>query len=170
MPKQKRKIMKKLLSLICLLVGATSIYAQQLPDVKVEDIEGKMVSVRELVKGKPMIISYWSIACKPCIQELNAINDALEDWRKEADFTVVAVSTDDARLKAPAKNMATSRGWDFVCLFDDKQVLRRAMNVNQTPYTVLVDAEGNVVKVHVGYQPGNEEEIFDEILELKKKK
>ena len=73
--------MKKLLTMLCLLMGATTLFAQQLPDVKVEDIDGKIISVRSLVKGKPMIISYWSIACKPCIQELNAINDALEDWR-----------------------------------------------------------------------------------------
>ena len=92
------KKMKKILSLICLLMGATTLFAQQLPNVSVENLDGKIVSLRSLVNGKPMIISYWSIACKPCIQELNAINDALEDWRKEADFTVVAVSTDDARL------------------------------------------------------------------------
>lgn len=162
--------MKKILSLLCLLIGATTLFAQQLPDVKVEDLEGKIVSVRSLVKGKPMIISYWSIACKPCIQELNAINDALEDWRKEADFDVVAVSTDDARLKAAAKNMATSRGWEFTCLFDDKQTLRRAMNVTLTPQAFIVDAEGNIVHSHSGYTPGSEEDLFEKILELKKKK
>jgi hypothetical protein len=32
-------------------MGATSLFAQQLPDVKVEDIDGKIISVRELVKG-----------------------------------------------------------------------------------------------------------------------
>jgi peroxiredoxin len=101
---------------------------------------------------------------------LNAINDALEDWRKEADFTVVAVSTDDARLKAAAKNMATSRGWEFTCLFDDKQTLRRAMNVTLTPQAFVVDAEGNVIYSHSGYTPGSEEELFEKILELKKKK
>ena len=164
------KKIKKILSLICLLMGATTLFAQQLPNVSVENLDGKIVSLRSLVNGKPMIISYWSIACKPCIQELNAINDALEDWRKEADFTVVAVSTDDARLKAAAKNMATSRGWEFTCLFDDKQTLRRAMNVTQTPQAFVVDAEGNIVYSHTGYSPGSEEELFDKILELKKKK
>ena len=137
--------MKRIFSLICLALAVSFASAQQLPDVKVETAQGKIVSVRDLSQGKPLIIAYWSIACKPCIQELNAINDALEDWRKEADFEVVAVSTDDARLKAPAKNMATSRGWEFTCLFDDKQVLRRAMNVTQTPQAFVVDAEGNII-------------------------
>ena len=161
--------MKKILSLICLLMGATTLFAQQLPDVSVENLDGKIVSLRSLVNGKPMIISYWSIACKPCIQELNAINDAIEDWREEADFVVVAVSVDDARLKATAKAMAAARGWDFICLFDENQDLKRAMNVSLTPQSFVVDSNGKIVYSHSGYTPGSEEELFDEILKLKKK-
>ena len=77
--------MNKLLCLAVALVASLTVSAQQLPDVKVENDAGKMISTRSLV-GKPMIISYWSLACKPCIQELNAMNDALEEWREEADF------------------------------------------------------------------------------------
>lgn len=164
------KTMKKLLSLMTLLVATLSLRAQQLPDVKVENAQGKIVSVREIGGGKPMIISYWSIACKPCIQELNAINDALEEWREEADFVVVAVSTDDARLKAAAKSMAAARGWDFICLFDENQTLKRAMNVTLTPQAFVVDGDGKIVHSHSGYVPGSEEELFEEILKLKKTK
>ena len=65
--------------------------------------------------------------------------------------------------------MATSRGWEFTCLFDDKQVMRRAMNVTVTPQAFVVDGEGNIVYSHTGYTPGSEEELFQKILELKKK-
>lgn len=161
--------MKKLLSLILALFAVATATAQQLPDVKVENAEGKIISARELV-GKPLIICYWSITCKPCIQELNAINDALEEWREEADFEVVAISTDDARMKASAKTIASSRGWDFICLYDDKQTLKRAMNVSLTPQSFVVDANGKIVFSHSGYTPGSEQLLFDKILELKKKK
>lgn len=161
--------MKKIFALLCLVFAVSAVSAQQLPDVKVENAQGKIISVRDLVQGKPMIISYWSIACKPCIQELNAINDALEEWREEADFEVVAVSIDDARLKASAKAIATSRGWEFVCLYDDKQTLKRAMNVSLTPQSFVVDANGKIVFSHSGYTPGSEQLLFDQILKLKKK-
>ena len=160
--------MKRLLSLVCMLMGVVSLSAQQLPDVKIENAQGKIVSMRSVAKGKPMIISYWSITCKPCIQELNAINDALADWRKEADLEVVAVSVDDARLKASAKAVASSRGWEFICLFDENQELKRAMNVSLTPQAFVVDGEGNIIYSHSGYTPGSEEELFDKIVELKK--
>ncbi len=160
--------MKKFLSLISLVLAISAASAQQLPDVKVENAQGKVVSVRSLAQGKPMIIAYWSIACKPCIQELNAINDALEDWRKEAEFEVVAVSVDDARLKASAKAVASSRGWEFICVYDENQELKRAMNVSLTPQSFVIDGEGNIIHSHSGYTPGSEQELFDKVLELKK--
>ena len=160
--------MKKILSFMCLLLAVATVSAQQLPDVKVENAQGKIVSVRDLSQGKPLIIAYWSIACKPCIQELNAINDALADWRAEADVDVIAVSVDDARLKASAKAIASSRGWEFICVYDENQELKRAMNVSLTPQSFVVDAEGNIIYSHSGYTPGSEQELFDKVLELKK--
>ena len=160
--------MYQLLCLAVALVASLTVSAQQLPDVKVENEAGKMISTSSLV-GKPMIISYWSLACKPCIQELNAMNDALEEWREEADFEVVAVSVDDVRLKARAKAKATSMGWDFVCLFDANQAMKRAMNVSLTPQSFVVDAEGNIVFSHSGYTPGSEQLLFEKLLETIKK-
>jgi peroxiredoxin len=162
--------MRKILTLLCLVLATAVVSAQQLPDVKVENAQGKLVSVRSLAQGKPMIISYWSIACKPCIQELNAINDSLAEWREEADLVVVAVSVDDARLKASAKAIASSRGWEFVCVYDENQTLKRAMNVSLTPQSFVVDANGNIVYSHSGYTPGSEQLLFDKVVALKKKK
>lgn len=162
--------MRKILTLLTLVLATFVASAQQLPDVKVEDAQGKHVSVRSLAQGKPMIISYWSIACKPCIQELNAINDSLAEWREEADLVVVAVSVDDARLKASAKAIASSRGWEFVCVYDENQTLKRAMNVSLTPQSFVVDANGNIIYSHSGYTPGSEQLLFDKVVALKKKK
>ena len=145
-----KTIMKKILCLLCFVIAAITVSAQQLPDVKVENAQGKVVSVRSLAQGKPMIISYWSIACKPCIQELNAINDALADWKSEADLEVIAVSVDDARLKASAKAIAQSRGWEFICLYDQNQELKRAMNVSLTPQSFVVDGQGNIIFSQIG--------------------
>ena len=132
--------MKKFLALLSFAFIAATVSAQQLPNVNVENAQGKIISVRSLSNGKPMIISYWSIACKPCIQELNAINDALAEWREEAEFEVVAVSVDDARLKASAKAIASSRGWEFICVYDENQDLKRAMNVSLTPQSLMAKA------------------------------
>lgn len=161
--------MKKLLCLLFALGSIVAVSAQSLPDVKVENLRGDVISTRSLVSGKPCIVSFWSMTCKPCILELNTINDYLEEWREEADFDVIAVSTDDVRQIAQARGYAKSRGWDFICVFDKNQDFKRAMNVAQTPHSFVLDGEGNVVYSHSGYTPGSEQELFDKVVELQKK-
>lgn len=160
------KFLIKAITLLALSVASYNVSAQTLPDVKVENAQGKEIRVHSLLTGKPLIISYWSIACKPCIQELNAINDAIEEWREEADFEVIAVSVDDVRMQANAKAKAASLGWDFTCVYDTNQELKRAMNVSLTPQSFIVDADGNIVFSHSGYTPRSEELLFDKILEI----
>ena len=160
--------MKKLMFLMFALVMGFSASAQTLPDVKIENQEGKVISVREIVDGTPMIISFWSTTCKPCIMELNAINNNLPDWLEEVDMKVVAVSVDDARTVSRARAMTQGQGWDdYTCLYDKNQDFKRAMNVSLTPHTFIVDGQGNIVYSHSGYTPGSEEELFEKIKELK---
>lgn len=160
--------MKKLMFLMFALVMGFSASAQTLPDVKIENQEGKVISIREVVDGTPMIISFWSTTCKPCIMELNAINNNLPDWLEEVDMKVVAVSVDDARTVSRARAMTQGQGWDdYTCLYDKNQDLKRAMNVSLTPHTFIVDGEGNIVYSHSGYTPGSEEELFEKIKALK---
>ncbi len=160
------KVLIQILVSVCALMLPVVASAQTLPDVTVQDAAGQEISVRSLLTGKPMIISYWSTTCKPCLQELNAINDALEDWREEADFDVMAVSIDDVRTLASAKARAAAYGWDFICVYDPNQDLKRAMNVNLTPQSFVVDADGIIVFSHSGYTPGSEELLFEQVLEL----
>ena len=153
-----------LLSIVALFVSALA-YAQ-VPSVTVENAKGETVNTKTLIKeGTPMIVSFWSTSCKPCIRELDAIYDALPDWLEEADFRVVAVSTDDSRLIAKAKSFSEGRGWgeDFVLLFDKNQDFMRAMNVSVVPHVFVVDAKGKVVYSHTSYVPGNELELFQAI-------
>ena len=160
--------MKKLLFLMLAVMVGVGASAQSLPDVKIENQEGKVVSTKSLADGTPMIISFWSTTCKPCIQELNAINDNLADWLEEVDMKVVAVSVDDARTVSRARAMTKGQGWDdYVCLYDKNQDFKRAMNVSLTPHTFIVDGKGHIVYSHSGYTPGSEQELFEKIKALK---
>lgn len=157
--------MKKFLFLMTALIMGFTASAQSLPDVKVENQEGKVVSIKEVVDGTPMIISFWSTTCKPCIMELNAIYSNLDEWLEEANFKVVAVSVDDARSVSRARSMVNN--WEgYTCLFDKNQDLKRAMNVSLTPHTFVVDGNGNIVASHSGYTPGSEQKLFEEIKAL----
>lgn len=161
--------MRTLLLGIALFVSA--IAAAQVPSVIVENAKGESFNTKTLLdEGTPMIVSFWSTSCKPCIRELDAVYDALPDWLEEVKFRVVAVSTDDSRLMAKAKSFAQGRGWgeDYVLLFDKNQDFMRAMNVSVVPHVFVMDGTGKVVYSHTSYVPGNELELFEAIKKCSK--
>ena len=160
-----------LLSLAALFITVAA--SAQVPSVKVENAKGESFDTAALLEeGTPMIISFWSTTCKPCIRELEAVYEALPDWQEEVDFRVVAVSTDDSRQLAKAKSFAEGRGWgsDFTLLFDNNQDFMRAMNVTVVPHVFVVDAKGKVVFSHTAYVQGGEVELFEAVKKSVRKK
>lgn len=159
--------MKTLINIfIGLLIGSGLLSARPLPDVKVENMDGEQVSIRSVMNGKPAIISFWGVTCKPCITELNTLNEVMEEWLESVDFDIIAVSVDDSRFSSRAKSMVQGYDWQFDCVFDKNQDLKRAMNVSLTPQTFIVDAAGNIVYSHSGYTPGSEQELLDKLIEI----
>lgn len=158
-----------LLSLAAMLMSLAA-YAQ-VPSVTVENIKGEAFDTKTLIEeGTPMIVSFWSTTCKPCIMELDAVYDAYPDWSEEVDFRVVAVATDDSRMLAKAKSFAEGRGWseDFILLFDKNKDFMRAMNVSVVPHVFVIDGKGKVVYSHTSYTPGAELELLKAIKECSK--
>ncbi|MBE6231133.1 MAG: TlpA family protein disulfide reductase [Bacteroidales bacterium] len=157
--------------LLSIALFITVAAAAQIPSVTVENAKGETFNTKVLLEeGTPMIVSFWSTSCKPCIRELDAVYDALPDWQEEASFRVVAVSTDDSRLMAKAKSFAEGRGWgeDFTLLFDKNQDFMRAMNVSVVPHVFVVDGNGKIVYSHTSYVPGNELELFEAVKKCSK--
>ena len=156
--------MRTFLLTIALFISAFAM--AQVPSVTVENSRGESFDTSLLVKeDTPMILSFWSTSCKPCIRELDAIYDALPDWLDEVKFRVVAVSTDDSRLLAKAKSFAEGRGWgeEYTLLFDKNQDFMRAMNVSVVPHVFVLDSKGKVVYSHTAYVPGGELELFEAV-------
>ena len=160
--------MRRVFTFISVLLLVQIAAFAQLPSVMVGTSNGGKIDTAKLLDGKtPLVISFWSVTCKPCIQELDAINEALEDWQEEADFKIVAVSTDDTRFAAKARAFTEAHGWDaFTLLFDINGDFKRAMNVNVNPQVFIVSTEGKVVWSHTGYTTGSEDEILGQLKKL----
>ena len=62
------------------------------------------------------------------------------------------------------------KGWGFDVLLDVNGDLKRAMNVSNPPHTFLIDGNGKIVYQHTGYFEGAEDDLYEEILKIAKKK
>ena len=160
--------MKKLLILFLALTAVTYISAQdakqgsKLPSVNIKTLEGETFNTQNIDNdGKPIVISFWALWCKPCKKELDAYNDNYDDWKEETGVKIIAVSIDDARSTAKVLPFVNGKAWDFDVLLDPNGDLKRAMSVNMIPHTFILDGEGNIVYQHTSYYEGLEDEIFE---------
>lgn len=148
----------------CLLAAASLSAAAALPSVSLKDIKGKTVNTAELSNdGKPFVISFFALWCKPCNRELKAINEVYEDWQEETGVKLIAVSIDEAQNEQKVKPFVESKGWEYEVLLDPNSEFKRQMGVNDIPHVFVVDGQGNVVWTHQGYVDGGEEDILEAV-------
>lgn len=161
--------MKRYLLVICLLFPVIVLFAQRsLPPVAVADLQGNRYEISAILNDSlPVVLAFWSTTCKPCIQELDALNEVFDEWKEIVDFKIVAVATDDSRASVKVRPMVKGREWHFLVLLDKNQDLKRAMNVSGIPFLFVLDGNGKVVYSHNGYTPGAETEVLKILKRLK---
>ena len=150
-----------------LFLSLLSFAQEKLPNVVLKDINGKSVNLSEITNdGKPFVINFWATWCAPCKRELNTISDLYEDWQKDTGVKIYAISIDDQRTVDKVKPYVSAQGWEYEVLLDTNGDLKRALGVNNVPFTFLVDGKGNIVWKHNNYNPGDEEELYKQIEKL----
>jgi len=146
-----------------------SIGYSQLPNINLKDVNGVTKNLSKFSNnGNPIIISFWATWCKPCKAELNTIAEEYDDWTDETGVKLIAVSIDDARSSTRVEPYINAQGWEYLVLLDPNGDLKRAMNVNNVPHTFLVDGNGKIVWDHNNYSPGDEEELYEELVKIAK--
>lgn len=165
--------MRNLLFAVVLLFTCSQSWAQiakknrSFPSIDVKALDGTNFNTGEIENdGQPIIVSFWATWCKPCIKELSTISYEYEDWQEETGVKLVAISIDDARNMAKVLPFINGKGWEYDVYIDPNGDLKRAMNVNSVPHTFLLNGNKEVVYSHNSYSPGDEDVLYEHVLEL----
>lgn len=150
-----------------LFIGFNLFAQNNLPDLSLTSLDGKSISLKNEYneKDKLYVFSFWATWCAPCINELDELNDVQAEWKKEANFEIIAVSTDDSRTQKRVKPLINGKGWDYKILLDTNQDFKRALSIVNIPYTIVVK-NNKIVHIQNGYVPGSEVELFTKLKSL----
>jgi len=161
------KITMKKLTLFLLFISFSMFSQKELPSVSITTLDNKSVNVKTdfSEQDKIYIYSFWATWCTPCIAELEAISEHYEDWKKELNIELIAVSIDDARTQKRVKPLLNGKDWTYTILLDSNQDLKRALSIVNVPYSVIVKNQ-KIVKILNGYTQGSEEELYEVLKSL----
>lgn len=136
---------------------------QQAPDFTLPGIQGNETIQLSELRGKVVYLDFWASWCAPCLISLPLYNDLYQRYQS-AGLEIVGVNVDD-----PVENgqeFLLDTPLDFRIPADPEGNVPELYNVLGMPTSVLIDRDGVVRMVHVGFRQGDLEKIEVEIKAL----
>jgi len=113
-----------------------------LPDATMRGLNGPSRKLSEY-RGTPLLINVWASWCGPCRAEMASL-ERLAWMDLDTSFAVIGISTDDYIDRA---NGALKASNATISHFIDANLqLENMLGASRLPLTVLVDADGRVLK------------------------
>jgi len=152
--------------LLILIVSLSFLIAgPKVSNFKLKDLNNKTTSFNKIKGEKLTIIDFWATWCKPCLQAIPKLNKISEKY-KDKGVVLIGINTDSPRNAAKVKPFSKSYKINYIILRDPNSEIAAEMNVNSYPTLYILNEEDEIVYTHIGFRPGDEEQIVHEIDKL----
>ena len=96
------------------------------------------------LKGKVVVLEFWSTSCGPCIAAIPHLNDLVDEFSQKPVVFLSVTGENEDHVKAFLKRKPIG-GW--IAIDDFYDVTRTAFGVNAIPTTFIVDASGKIAAI-----------------------
>src|SRR5579871_6433863 len=120
-------------------------------------------------KDSLILVCFWSVNSDESVNELNAINPHVQDWKDAVKFKLMAVSVEEGKLADRVRPTAIMNGWTFEVFVDINGDLRKALNSTNLPQSFIIK-NGKIVYRQSGFESGTENYLFQKVIEFSKQK
>jgi thiol-disulfide isomerase/thioredoxin len=138
----------------------SSLINKSINEFEVTDVNNKKWSSKEL-KGKVLVINFWFTGCKPCIQEMPHLNKLVEENKNNEVVFLAPAPENENQIKRFLKKY--SFDYNITPASTD---LIADMSIENFPTHLIIDKEGIIRQVFIGYTDDIREKLQMEIDKL----
>ncbi len=113
-------------------------------DFTVYDRDGNEVKLSDM-KGKPVVINFWTSWCFACTKELPAFEEAYSEYKDDVVFMMINKFDGNRENTVSLENFLNEKGYTFPVYLDTTKEAYINMRVYGIPMTFFIDAEGNQI-------------------------
>jgi len=145
-----------------LALTSTVAAAPAAPGFKVRLLDGRSLDSRDLIGKKILVLRFQASYCKPCARESPALARLTERYRGRG-VEVLAVHVQDAVVDV--RRFMRANKVTYPVALDPKLTIGNRYGFKGTPYTVVVDRQGEIVARLLGESAVTRlPRVLDEIL------
>jgi thiol-disulfide isomerase/thioredoxin len=115
-------------------------------------------------EGKVVVLDFWATWCGPCVRALPELIENMSGFSNE-EAVLVAVNQGEGK-KVITQFLKNKKLTDLSVAMDKNQKIGKDYQVQGIPKTVVIDQEGVIRHVHVGFSSGMGKRLKAEIKAL----
>jgi outer membrane lipoprotein-sorting protein/peroxiredoxin len=131
------------------------------PDFELQSIFDDKYDLEQFDQ-KVLIVSFWEQWCGPCLRELPLLESLYQDIYTEDNAAIITITTD----KQAALETVEDQGYSLPVLIDEKAEMAKLLQVRSIPRTFVVDKQGVIAAVYIGFHQDIKEILSKQIKKL----
>ncbi len=122
---------------------------QSAPDLTFQDLDGHSHRLADY-RGRPVLLNFWASWCAPCLQEMPALSEAQAKSGGHGAVVLGIAMDDPSRVR----HFLAEHPVSYPVLLGRLEAPSTSLQLGDAdgvlPYSVLLDADGHMLKAHVG--------------------
>lgn len=123
---------------------------QMAPEVELKTLSGEDFKLSDVRGKKVVMLDFWATWCPPCVRELPILTEVAAEFENRDVLFVGANQGEDAET---IQEFLEKSKLKFEILLDSDGTAGESYQVQGIPMLVLIDKQGKIQAVHVGFSP-----------------